>query len=96
MNNRYIDICCLVAGILVFPATFFIAGSALNIESGLPVFYNMDPMLETLCLNEKLGWNASFLIGFGPIVALCLTLCCLANDRRWQEKKMMAGFYARR
>jgi hypothetical protein len=99
MNNRKNinrDVCCLVGGIFVFPATFFIAGSALNIEAGLPVFYDMaEPLLETLCLNEKLGWNASLLFGFGPIVAIGLTLYCLAKDRRRQQKKITAGFSAR-
>lgn len=86
------DCCCMIAAIFIFPATFFIAGSALKPERGLPVFYDMaEPLLISLGLNEKLGLNANLLMGFGPIVALGLTLFSLVNDRKGNQVKTVAG-----
>ncbi len=83
-NQKWVIV---LAAILVFPAAFFLIGSVLKFEAGIPVFYDMaEPLMLRMGLNEKLGFNINLLIAFGPIVALALTLFSLVRIKTVSRK----------
>ena len=60
--------------LLVLPAVYFIGISVLKYVFGHDSpFDSAEPLLDSLGIQESLGWNINLLILFGPLLALGLT-----------------------
>lgn len=59
--------------LLVLPSAWFFCINILN-ETGVSGPYNASqPLLESLGINETLGWNINLLILLGPVIAVLLS-----------------------
>jgi uncharacterized integral membrane protein len=64
-----------VSVLLVLPATYFVLISILKYGLGIDgPFDAAQPMLESLGIQDSLGWNINLLILFGPLLALLFSV----------------------
>ena len=69
----------IVGLLLTTPATYFLFINILN-EMGQPGLYNAAaPLMDSLGVNEPLGFNINLLIAGGPLVAVLLNISSILS-----------------
>jgi hypothetical protein len=82
----------VAALLLVLPTAYFILISILKYSLGVDgPFDTASPILESLGIQESLGWNINLLILFGPLIAFMLCIFQILKIN-WQIERDTFSF----
>jgi len=81
-----------IALLITLPAAWFLLINILN-ETGISGPYTASqPILESLGINESLGWNINLLIFLGPIIGIFLSAVQVIKIK-WKFSKEVFHFF---